>query len=470
MSRMKRLMALFFSFIIVISAATISFGTPHIANAAFTIPDGSTVGGIDVGGMTVDEAKDILSDKINEWKNQSDMTIESPTEILTIPSEDIQYDLNQTMDQLLEKTKTPWYAFFIKKKSVDLPLVVKVNITDEELSEWPNHIDKVKTINNVETTASYLGEHNIQAVLTEANEQNDVIAEASWNIPKDYIFLDELVEELNGKKITPGNSFSFLQQVANEVSYFREDDGNFVVSMLYSLLLQTNVEIIERHSQRVIPVYSKAGIEAKVSQTDDKDFVVSNPGPYIYTIQAEKNGSKLKMAILSAPQKTKYQYKIENKEDIHYRTIYRYKKDLQPCCKRVIQNGVNGQRVEVYRVSVAENGAELSRELISTDFYLPVPEIILLALPSSENQNNNANNENDQTNSDDTNTNNSQADPSNANADHSTNTDQTKQKDINTDNGTDGTESMGQDRFQSEEEYEKQLMEESVEEEPEYVK
>lgn len=176
------------------------------------------------------------------------------------------------------------------------------------------------------------------------------------------------------------------------------------------------------------------------------------------------------MAILSAPQKTKYQYKIENKEEIHYRTIYRYKKDLQPCCKRVIQNGVNGQRVEVYRVSVAENGAELSRELISTDFYLPVPEIILLALPSSENQNNNANNENDQTNSDDTNTNSSQADPSNANADHSTNTDQTKQKDINTDNGTDGTESMGQDRFQSEEEYEKQLMEESVEEEPEYVK
>ncbi|WP_339198267.1 hypothetical protein NSQ41_00595 [Aeribacillus sp. FSL K6-8210] len=254
-------MALFFSFIIVISAATISFGTPHIANAAFTIPDGSTVGGIDVGGMTVDEAKDILSDKINEWKNQSDMTIESPTEILTIPSEDIQYDLNQTMDQLLEKTKTPWYAFFIKKKSVDLPLVVKVNITDEELSEWPNHIDKVKTINNVETTASYLGEHNIQAVLTEANEQNDVIAEASWNIPKDYIFLDELVEELNGKKITPGNSFSFLQQVANEVSYFREDDGNFVVSMLYSLLLQTNVEIIERHSQRVIPAYSSAHLD-----------------------------------------------------------------------------------------------------------------------------------------------------------------------------------------------------------------
>lgn len=68
--------------------------------------------------MTVDEAKDILSDKINEWKNQSDMTIESPTEILTIPSEDIQYDLNQTMDQLLEKTKTPWYAFFIKKNQL----------------------------------------------------------------------------------------------------------------------------------------------------------------------------------------------------------------------------------------------------------------------------------------------------------------------------------------------------------------
>lgn len=163
-----------------------------------------------------------------------------------------------------------------------------MNITDEELSEWPNHIDKVKTIDNIETTASYLGEHNIQAVLTEANEQNDVMAEASWNIPKDYIFLDELVEELNGKKITPGNSFSFLQQVANEVSYFREDDGNFIVSMLYSLLLQTNVEIIERHSQRVIPAYSKAGIEAKVSQTDDKDFVVSNPGTYIYTIHAEK--------------------------------------------------------------------------------------------------------------------------------------------------------------------------------------
>jgi len=33
-------------------------------------------------------------------------------------------------------------------------------------------------------------------------------------------------------------------------------------------------------------------------------------------------------------------------------------------------------------VSVAENGAELSRELISTDFYLPVPEIILRFSPT----------------------------------------------------------------------------------------
>lgn len=383
MSNKLRFTVYVLSFIVAI--VIVILGTVKTFSHSYTIPTHSTIGGIDVSGKTIDEAKEILSKKIGEWKAQDDLSIETNTEKWTIPDESIQFDVMKTINQLQKRTEKPWYELFNKTQSVDIPLVVNINISDSELSKWPNEVDIEKTIRSIEVTASLLGDHSVQAVLLSNEQQNETIAKSSWEVANDYIFLYRLVNQLDGLTIEPGESFSFLEQVTNKVNHYFEDEGNFLASMLYSLFLQTNVNIVERHSQQEIPSYSEAGIEAWVSKVEDKDFVISNLGPNTYTIKAEMKDSTLNMEIYSTPSSTKYMYRIENQKDVDYRTIYRYDKNLKPGDKKVLQHGEKGKRIEVYRVSKSSNGEELSRKLISRDFYSPSPEIIAIGLSFSEN-------------------------------------------------------------------------------------
>lgn len=159
---------------------------------------------------------------------------------------------------------------FTKSEPQQLPLTVSVDVTDELLDKFGNSIDVKKTVQLIENTISYLGQHKITAVSSNQNDAEVAIAETSWEIPSDYLFMDELLEELNRISIPANSSFSYLESIADKVSYYSEAEGNFVVSMLYALLLQTNVEFVERHSQGIIPSYSEPGIEAKVSKNEKR--------------------------------------------------------------------------------------------------------------------------------------------------------------------------------------------------------
>lgn len=351
----------------------------NTVKAATTFPKGSSVGGIEVGEKTEDEAVSLLLSAIERWKNEGDFIVQTANGPVVIPYKYIQFDVKASVKEMTNQIEKPWYAFFTKSEPQQLPLTVSVDVTDELLDKLGKSIDVKKTVQLMEDTISYLGQHKITAVSTNQNNAEVTIAETSWEIPSDYLFMDELLEELNEISIPANTSFSYLESIADKVSYYSEAEGNFVVSMLYALLLQTNVEFVERHSQGIIPSYSEPGIEAIASKNEDKDFIVYNPGPNEIRVTAEQTGNVLKMALRSKKPEHTYRYSIENRLDVDYRTINRYNKDLQPGHRQVLQPGKKGKRVEVYRTTVSSTGEKIDKELISKDFYLPTPEILLLA-------------------------------------------------------------------------------------------
>ena len=152
--------------------------------------------------------------------------------------------------------------------------------------------------------------------------------------------------------------------------------------MLYSLLIHTNVEILERHSQRVIPSYSEPGIHVLVNDLQDQDFIVFNPNDFSYTVEAKLTDDSIMMALHSIEQKTNIHTKVDM-EEINYRTIYRYSKNLSPGEEVKIQNGENGSRIIVYRIWKNSSGETIKTEQISSDYYAPSPEIILRGVPEN---------------------------------------------------------------------------------------
>lgn len=365
--------------IFIFSFGFYEIGFSNSVKAATTFPKGSSIGGIDVGEKTEDEAVSLLLSAIERWKNERDIIVQTANGPVVIPYKHIQFDVKASVKEMTNQIDKPWYAFFTKSEPQQLPLTVRVDVTDELLDKLGNSIDVKKTVQLMEDAISYLGQHKITAVSSNQNNAEVTIAETSWEIPSDYLFMDELLEELNGISISANTSFSYLETIADKVSYYSEAEGNFVVSMLYALLLQTNVEFLERHSQGIIPSYSEPGIEAQASKNEDKDFIVYNPGPNEIRVTAEQTGNVLKMALRSKKPEHTYRYSIENRLDVAYRTINRYNKDLQPGHRQVLQPGKKGKRVEVYRITVSSTGEKIDKELISKDFYLPTPEILLLA-------------------------------------------------------------------------------------------
>ncbi len=365
--------------LLVLIIAIYVLSSTHIVHAATSFPENSSIGGVPIGGLTEEEATALLISKIDKWKGKGDVIVYTEDQSITIPYENIKINIQDSIYTMKTRTKKPWYKVFSKANPQQLPLKVTVDLTKKQIKELEKTTDVKATIQLIENTISYLGEHEITAVPIAEEDKPVVVAKDTWEIPEDYIFLQELIEELNGLKIGKNESFSYLDSVANQVSYYSEDEGKFIASMLYTLLLQTNVEFIERHSQGAIPSYTDPGLEADVSIAEDKDLVAHNPGPNEYTISIEQTGNQLKMSLQSTKLENTYNVRVENSKTVDYRTITRYNKDLQPGHKQVLQKGKKGKRVEVYRIVISPDGEEVGEELISRDFYLPQQEIVLVA-------------------------------------------------------------------------------------------
>lgn len=385
MKRVKVVFIILLTAILVVSGFVLGGTNSSIAKAATVFPEGSKIGGVDVGGKTPDESVTLILQEIEQWKNESKFVVTLTGQKVTIPYESIKFDIKGSVEELEGMVKKKWYEFFKKAKPQQIPLKVQVTLDENVISQLGESVDVEQTVKLIEEVVSYLGEHEIEGIMTaEALLIEEVIAEESWTIPEDFLHLSFFIDEINGLEIPANTQFSFNEQVANEVSHFGQEEGNFVASMIYSLVLQSNLELVERVSQGEIPSYSEAGIEAYVNPKKNIDFVIYNPGPTSYKFSAEQVGTELNMKLLSPPVQTSHSYTIENETDVKYQTIVRYDADLKPGHYQVLQEGQNGKRVEVYKTNRDENGAVVSNDLIARDFYLPQPKIVLKAPVTEE--------------------------------------------------------------------------------------
>lgn len=200
-------------------------------------------------------------------------------------------------------------------------------------------------------------------------------------------------EAINGTVIKPGDVFSYNKEVGPRVLArgFQEAiifvngkqepgiGGGIcqVSSTLYNSALLSGMKIVERHHHSRTVTYVTSGRDATVSY-GVIDFKFKNINKNPICIFSEVVGSNLKVEIYGASEDKK---NIQVYAALSGRTPFGVQtivdKSLAPGRRRVEDKGSSGVSSVVYRKTTTENGSNIT-EVISKDRYAPQNKIILV--------------------------------------------------------------------------------------------
>lgn len=342
---------------------------------------GSTIAGQQVESLDRDEIISLLNSKILEWK-QNPILLNGNNTDLTFDPEWFTFDVESTVEQYENQVDTAWYAFWKSDGTVHLPLQVVMSPELTALIDENGHLDAEETLEVIKNQVGMLSVEPIETIALDMSLfQTDRIAFDIEEITTNTSGLNDIISALNEQVIGSGEMFSVNEHLEGINLGASDETTNFVASLMYSVVLQSNFEVVERHSQGRITNYLEPGIEAKISKTKDLKFINTNNAPA--TIKITMKGSELLVEIYSVPSETVAEYLV-SEEEITPRTIYRYSSELKPNEEQQIQEGKPGLRVSVYRTISDKAGSYEKEELISQDYYPPVNRIVLKSSVVSE--------------------------------------------------------------------------------------
>lgn len=334
----------------------------------------STIGGIKVDGIDSINLLSTVEKAILEWQ-QTEMTIKGNDISKTIDPKQFVFDTSAAIAQYEMLTKKPWYAFWQKEKIVHIPIPVTVNETITQQIDEAGVWDTDKTLQKLILQASYLKEHKVEAVINEDSMQTEErIAFQIAELPANSQGVAKIIPLLNDVNLVPNQSISLLTLLGEQAGVVNDAGLDFVASILYSVILQTDYEILERHSQEINPSYLQQGIEADINAALVKDLQFINRSEQLGKMKASMEGNQLKIEVFAAAKDKDITVRVSKDKIVKPRIIYRYSEDLKAGQERVEQEGKEGSRVEVYR-SIVENGAT-EEQFISRDYYAPQNRIV----------------------------------------------------------------------------------------------
>lgn len=345
---------------------------------------GATIAGVDVTGLEGQELEKALQTAVAQWTAEPIM-VSGGGERITVDSKLLIFDIQATIDTYEAQVNQPWYAFWEQQPTIHLPLAVQA---DEQLKEQLNAIaiwDADKTYAQIVSQAAYLKERIVQASLKDMSLlETERLALSLETIPAQAFGVETLANVLDETMIYTETPMSFLQLTEQLKASVNNEAQNFVASMLYHIVLQTDYEILQRHPQPQIPTYLQPGFEAEVNKREEKDLQFINHSDVASKLNVQVEGNVLQMELTAQTKTKEVKPRVETNKIVNPKTITRYSTKLAVNQQQIVQEGKTGLRVFVYR-SIAENG-KTQEEFVSRDYYAPVNRIVVKSTNEPEAQ------------------------------------------------------------------------------------
>ncbi len=346
-----------------------------IIDRALAKGDGSTIGGVLVKNLDEDAIEVAIQEAIRVWQD-TPITVEGGGVTATVDPKMLVFDVASSVAEYRTLTDKPWFAFWEGKRTVHLPLQV---IGDEQLTKQLESMgvwEAETTLNEVIAQASYLNKHSIEATVADTTSMEaERLALSIEQIPTNAKGVLALVNTLNDYIIAPNEPFSLLNVLGEKVEEANSEGVNFVASLIYHTVLQTEFEILERHAQDKKMDYLQQGLDAAVNSVLNKDLQFINYATQPTKLKLMIENDTLKVELLAQTKEKEITVRVSKDKIVQPRIITRYSKDLAMGQEEIIQNGQEGVRVEVYR-SIVENGIS-KEELVSRDYYAPINRIVV---------------------------------------------------------------------------------------------
>ena len=346
-----------------------------IIDRALAKGDGSTIGGVLVKNLDEDAIEVAIQEAIRVWQD-TPITVEGGGVTATVDPKLLVFDVASSVAEYRTLTDKPWFAFWEGKRTVHLPLQV---IGDEQLTKQLESMgvwEAETTLNEVIAQASYLNKHSIEATVADTTSMEaERLALSIEQIPTNAKGVLALVNTLNDYIIAPNEPFSLLNVLGEKAEEANNEGLNFVASLIYHTVLQTEFEILERHAQDKKMDYLQQGLDAAVNSVLNKDLQFINYATQPTKLKLMIENDSLKVELLAQNKEKEITVRVSKDKIVQPRIITRYSKDLAMGQEEIIQNGQEGVRVEVYR-SIVENGSS-REELVSRDYYAPINRIVV---------------------------------------------------------------------------------------------
>lgn len=306
----------------------------------------TTVAGIDVSGMTKEEAVVRLDNAIKDFNNTPfTVTLVDGTP-LEVGKDVVSFDVDATL-----KTASEPGTY---------PLVTTVD--EERLTPY---------LQNQPVTLSMVTPPLVEAA---SNLNSDVVLEmtatesevvASITVSPTPAMRSSL-ERMNGFEMEAGDIFS--------LKAFGEDFDalSTLGSSMYQLFAATPFQILERVQHETLPTGIELGYDVKVDERSN--FAVQNTEQTPYALIVLEEGNAMTVQLLGKTFVGAYESRVEDVTSVPYQNIVRFSPSLTAGSSSVTQSGQTGESGKLYRVRITDTGESL--ELLGFDFYEPIPEIV----------------------------------------------------------------------------------------------
>jgi hypothetical protein len=373
-------------FIILFVCTFFIFGFSHFGAKAFysminsdIIPDGTSIGAVDISGKTPNEAAKLVDDQLTKWLAETVIGISFKEKTVQLDNAFFQFEVVQSVEEAIDGKRNE----------------VRVHIDKEPFADFLNmnfptavsEIDAEKLFAELLTAANHLeiGEYEVElekAMPEDANQEavlNEASVEASdrWsgNMAEQFII-----------EIPARSQFSLLSFLKeNGLENESAEELSVLANAIYQVILPSNFSILERHISNEKPDYARLGFEARVNPEKKMDLAFANNNDLAFRIEWRFDAGILDVTLLGSP--LLYQYSITTKDEQNFapKTIKRIDPLLSPGEVRVQNDGKDGELIKVIRQVYDETGVFLTEEVLSEDYYPPVHRVEIHGVIDEEN-------------------------------------------------------------------------------------
>ncbi|MFS0822526.1 G5 domain-containing protein [Bacillus sp. 1P02SD] len=347
--------------------STFGSKTYHAFFADDSFKEVTMIGPVDVSGLSEEDARAAILAEVETWYGMGDISLVSgDMKNVVNKREMFSFNILESINTAVNGTQN----------------LLLTGIKDENFEKVLNEfssidINTVELENELLLSASTLhpGEIEINLMQFVKVDENNVVSQSVIRNLKDESEIVKWVKEFGLLNLPANKPFSLLTFLSESgtTSNYSNEALSVIATGIYSTVLSSNFEIIERHISAQLPYYATFGNEALIEK-EKKDLMIYNVNPYEYKLLFSLKNHEFSVELIGPEIQTSINVKIEDVESIEPKIIKQYDSTLPKGEMVIKQKGTAGQFGKIYRI-IQKVGEVDEKVKIAEDYYPPIHTI-----------------------------------------------------------------------------------------------